>query len=117
MKTLLSTLCSLLLLATFVLASFALPPAALAQDASRAREMEAMKKKLADMEAQNAARAREALKRRDLKGQAMSQGEPEGLSPEQKQMYDELMQQIELLKQNIKKRDEALEQLMPGITK
>jgi hypothetical protein len=59
--------------------------------------------------------AQGGLKRRDLKGQAMSQqAEPEGLTPEQKKMYEEIQQQLQQIKENKAKSDAALQELMKG---
>jgi hypothetical protein len=93
---------------------------AVAADSDQVKQMEALKKKMMEVEGHGPSQGQGSLKRRDLQGQPMSQGgggEAEGLTPEQKQMYEELMRSVEQLKQNIKKRDEALEQLMPGSTK
>lgn len=78
----------------------------------QARTMEALQKKLQEVQGKNTLGANESLKRRDLKGQPLSQGEPEGLTPEQKKMYERLMQQLEQIKENRKKSDAALEDLM-----
>ena len=85
--------------------------------ADQAREMEAMQKKLQDVQGKSTSGARESsLKRRDLKGQPLSQpqGGQEGLTPEQQQMYQQLMQQMEEIKENKKKHDAALDELMKG---
>jgi hypothetical protein len=82
------------------------------------KELEAVQKKL--MEVQGHGSSQQApqstgssLKRRDMKGQALSSEEPaqQGLTPEQQKMYQELQQQLQQIQGNIKKRDEALEQL------
>ena len=81
----------------------------------RAQQMEAIQKKLQDVQGKSTMGAKESsLKRRDLKGQPLSQGEPEGLTPEQKKMYEELQQQLEAIKENRQKSDAALEELMKG---
>jgi hypothetical protein len=97
------------------------PPIAVSQESDptgeRAREMEAMQKKLQDVQGKSTTGAKESsLKRRDLKGQPLSQsqGAQEGLTPEQQKMYDELMQQMEQIKESKKKQGAALEELMKG---
>lgn len=95
------------------------PPIAVSQEpdptGDRARQMEALQKKLQDVQGKSTTGAKESsLKRRDLKGQPLSQSqsEQEGLTPEQKKMYEELMQQLDEIKENKKKQDAALEELM-----
>jgi hypothetical protein len=94
---------------------------AVAADSDQVKQLEALQKKMQEVQGHGPSQSQGSLKRRDLKGQPMSQGggggEAEGLTPEQQQMYEELLRSVEQLKQNIKKRDEALEQLMPGSTK
>jgi hypothetical protein len=96
------------------------PAAALAQEANpmadQAREMEAMQKKMQDVQGHGPSGAKESgLKRRDLKGQPLSQqGGQEGLTPEQQQMYQQMMQQMEEIKANKAKHDAALDELMKG---
>lgn len=110
---------SLLLSLPFLLLAF--PPAVLSQEpdpmGDRARQMDALQKKLQDVQGKSTTGAKESsLKRRDMKGQPLSQsqGEQEGLTPEQKKMYEELMQQMEEIKANKKKQDAALDELMKG---
>lgn len=94
--------------------------AAIAADSEQAQQLEGLKKKMMEVEGHGPSQGQGSLKRRDLQGQPMSQGgggEGEGMTPEQKQMYEDLMKSLDQLKDNIKKRDEALEQLMPGSTK
>lgn len=89
-------------------------------DSENVKQLEALQKKMQDVKGHGPSQSQGSLKRRDMQGQPMSVGgggEGEGLTPEQQQMYEELMKSVEQLKQNIKKRDEALEQMMPGSTK
>lgn len=103
-----------------LLAGLALAQVAAAQESNPALDAAAMQKKLGEVQGKNTmpAKAKEgqALKRRDLKGQAMSQSEPEGLTPEQKKMYEEVQQQLQQIKENRAKSDAALEELMKGET-
>ncbi len=72
-----------------------------------------MQKKLQEVQGKSTMPAKESLKRRDLKGQTLSpsQAEMEGLTPEQKKMYEELQRQLGEIRENVKKRDAALEEL------
>jgi hypothetical protein len=101
-------------------AGLSLAQLAVAQESNPALDVEAMQKKLGDVQGKNTMPAKvkegQALKRRDLKGQAMSQSEPEGLTPEQKKMYEEVQQQLQQIKENRAKSDAALEELMKGET-
>ena len=106
-------------LALLLLPLLALPSAVSSQEpdtmGGKARDMEAMQKKLEAVQGKNTTGAKESsLKRRDMKGQPLSQsqGAPEGLTPEQQKMYDEIMQQMGEIKENKKKHDAALEELM-----
>jgi hypothetical protein len=99
-------------LPALLLAVFAVAAIGWSQEADQAREIEAMQKKLLDVQGKSTLGAKESLKRRDLKGQAMSQGEPEGLTPEQKKMYEEIQQQLQQIKANRQKSEAALEELM-----
>lgn len=99
----------ILALTASILASWAVMHATGAQAGSSAQGQDTMQKP----QGTAAAPAQEGLKRRDLKGQAMSQqAEPEGMTPEQKKMYEDLQQQLQQIKENRAKSDAALEQLM-----
>jgi hypothetical protein len=78
-----------------------------------APDIQALQRKLQQAQEAGQPRAGDSLKRRDLKGQPLSSqgGEMEGLTPEQRKMYEEIQQQLEVLKENVKKRDAALEEL------
>lgn len=98
-----------------LLASLAMAQPSGAQEANPAHNLDAMQKRLGEVQGKNTMPAKEGLKRRDLKGQAMSQqAEPEGLTPEQKKMYEDLQQQLQQIKENRAKSDAALEELMKG---
>lgn len=98
-----------------LLASLTLIHVAEAQEANPARDLETMQKRLGEVQGKSPMPAKEGLKRRDLKGQAMSQqAEPEGLTPEQKKMYEDLQLQLQQIKENRAKSDAALEELMKG---
>lgn len=98
-----------------LLVSLAVAHPSEAQDANPAHDLEAMQKRLGEVQGKNTMPAKEGLKRRDLKGQALSQqAEPEGLTPEQKKMYEDLQQQLQQIKENRAKSDAALEELMKG---
>lgn len=106
-------------LALLLLPLLALPSVVSSQEpdptGGQARDMEAMQKKLQDVQGKSTTGAKESsLKRRDMKGQPLSQsqGPQEGLTPEQQKMYDEMMQQLGEIKENKKKHDAALEELM-----
>jgi hypothetical protein len=93
----------------------ALVPPAWGQEANPALDLEAMQKRMGQVQGKTTMPAKEGLKRRDLKGQAMSaDGQPEGLTPEQKKMYEEIQQQLQQIKENKAKSDAALEELMKG---
>jgi len=105
---------ALSLLLVPVPASF-LPLTAWGQEANPALDAQAMQKRLSDVQGKTTMPAKEGLKRRDLKGQAMSSsGQPEGLTPEQQKMYEEIQQQLQQIKENKAKSDAALEELMKG---
>lgn len=104
---------SLLLVPALPLAPF-LPLAAWGQEANPALDAQAMQKRLSDVQGKPTMPAKEGLKRRDLKGQAMSSSQPEGLTPEQQKMYEEIQQQLQQIKENRAKSDAALEELMKG---
>lgn len=92
-------------------------PSALGQEANPALDLEAMQKRMGQVQGKTTMPAKEGLKRRDLKGQAMSaDGQPEGLTPEQQKMYQEIQQQLQQIKENKAKSDAALEELMRGET-
>lgn len=98
-----------------LLASLALSQIASAQEANPAHDLDALQKRLGEAQGKSPMPAKEGLKRRDLKGQAMSQqAEPEGLTPEQKKMYEDLQQQLQQIKENRAKSNAALEELMTG---
>lgn len=85
------------------------------QEGNPALDAQAMQKRLSDVQGKTTMPAKEGLKRRDLKGQAMSSsGQPEGLTPEQQKMYEEIQQQLQQIKENRAKSDAALEELMKG---
>jgi len=91
------------------------PPTARGQEANPALDIQAMQKRLSDVQGKTTMPAKEGLKRRDLKGQAMSSsGQPEGLTPEQQKMYEEIQQQLQQIRENRAKSDAALEELMKG---
>lgn len=98
-----------------MLASLALAHTSVAQEAGQGLDAGTLQKQLnaAQDTSRSAAPVQGGLKRRDLKGQAMSQpAEPEGLTPEQKKMYEEIQQQLQQIKEQRAKSDAALEQLM-----
>ncbi|MBM4135042.1 MAG: hypothetical protein FJ245_14920 [Nitrospira sp.] len=98
-----------------LLASLAMAQPSGAQEANPAHDLDALQKRLGGAQGKSPVPAKEGLKRRDLKGQAMSQqAEPEGLTPEQKKMYEDLQQQLQQIKENRAKSDAALEELMKG---
>lgn len=92
-------------------------PSVWGQEANPGLDLEAMQKRMGQVQGKTTMPAKEGLKRRDLKGQAMSaDGQPEGLTPEQKKMYEEIQQQLQQIKENKAKSDAALEELMRGET-
>ncbi|MFM8551280.1 MAG: hypothetical protein ACKOCD_03065 [Nitrospiraceae bacterium] len=101
----------ILVLTISLLASWSVVHATDAQAVSPAQDPDTMQKP----QGKAAAPAQEGLKRRDLKGQAMSQpAQPEGLTPEQKKMYEDIQQQLQQIRENKAKSDAALEELMKG---
>jgi hypothetical protein len=88
------------------------PLTSLSQEQDQLREIEALQKRLQDSQRKSSGPAQGSLKRRDLKGQPLSsQGEMEGFTPEERKMYEELQRQLGEIKENVKKRDAALEEL------
>ncbi|MDE3018707.1 MAG: hypothetical protein KGO52_03355 [Nitrospirota bacterium] len=96
-----------------LLASLALVQPGGAQGTNQGSGAGSGQKQIDAAQGSGAAPAQGGLKRRDLKGQAMSQSaEPEGLTPEQKKMYEEIQQQLQQIKENRAKSDAALQELM-----
>jgi len=101
------------LLLFFLLTALGVPLIAFPQEPNPARELEAAQKKLQEAQGKSTMPAKESLKRRDVKGQSLapSQAEMEGLTPEQKKMYEDIQRQLGEIRENARKRDAALEEL------
>jgi hypothetical protein len=97
----------------FLLITLGAPPASFPQEPNTVRELEAAQKKLQEAQGKATMPAKESLKRRDVKGQSLSasQAEMEGLTPEQKKMYEDIQRQLGEIRENARKRDAALEEL------
>jgi len=101
------------LLLFFLLTALSAPLISFPQESNPARELEAAQKKLQEAQGKSTMPAKESLKRRDVRGQSLSssQAEMEGLTPEQKKMYEDIQRQLGEIRENARKRDAALEEL------
>lgn len=101
------------LLLLFLPLTLGAPLISFPQEPNLARELEAVRKELQEAQGKSTMPAQESLKRRDLKGQSMvpSQAEMEGLTPEQKKMYEDIQRQLGEIREQVRKRDAVLEEL------